>query len=126
MFHWKMAETTPMKPNKLARLCLCAGAAGFAFAQNPPPTITVEAQAQAFSTSPDLPRGPRDNRQNLGYLAQATLNVPVQNWGATRSKVEQTEPKRDQARLDLTVAYDDALARYKIAIATLQILTGAL
>jgi len=43
-------------------------------------------------------------RQNLGYAAQATLNIPVWNWGATRSKIKQAEIKRDQARLDLTLA----------------------
>lgn len=129
-------------------------------------------------------------RQNLGYMAQATLNVPIWNWGATRSKVRQAELKRDQAKLDLSLsertlqgnlasahgeaqaalaqldslrtsldlaaeslrltllryqageatalevvdsqstlnlsrnAYDDGLARYKIAITNLQVLTG--
>ena len=33
------------------------------------------------------------NRQNLGYSGQATLNIPVWNWGATRSKVKQAEFK---------------------------------
>ena len=131
-------------------------------------------------------------RQNLGYAAQVTLNIPVWNWGATRSKVKQAEFKRDQARLDLSIAqrtlqsnlatayaeaqaalaqfeslrssvdlateslrltvlryqageatalevvdaqntvtlarnaYDDGLARYRIALASLQILTGTL
>ncbi|MBV8844293.1 MAG: TolC family protein [Bryobacterales bacterium] len=132
------------------------------------------------------------SRQNLGYVAQATLNIPVWNWGITRSKVKQAELKRDQARLDLTLAgrtlqgnlaaaytearaaqaqlgslresvdlsneslrltllryqageatalevvdaqttlnqarnaYDDGLARYRIAIASVQTLTGTL
>ena len=43
-------------------------------------------------------------RQNLGYVAQATLNIPVWNWGATRSKIKQAELKRDQAQIDLTLA----------------------
>jgi outer membrane protein TolC len=43
-------------------------------------------------------------RQNLGYVAQATMNIPVWNWGATRSKIKQAELKRDQARLDLSWA----------------------
>jgi outer membrane protein TolC len=43
-------------------------------------------------------------RQNLGYMAQATLNIPVWNWGATRSKVKQAELRRDQARIDLSLA----------------------
>ena len=131
-------------------------------------------------------------RQNLGYSAQATLNIPVWNWGATRSKIKQAELKRDQAQLDLTLAqrtlqsnvasaqaeatlaqaqleslrsstdlaveslrltvlryqageatafevvdsqntvtlarnaYDDGLARYRVALTNLQILTGTL
>ena len=54
-------------------------------------------------------------RRNLGYSAQATLNIPVWNWGATRSKVKQAELKRDQAQLDLSVAQrtlDSNLALY--------------
>jgi outer membrane protein TolC len=43
-------------------------------------------------------------RQNLGYSAQATLNIPLWNWGATHSKVKQAGLKRTQAELDLTVA----------------------
>jgi outer membrane protein TolC len=43
-------------------------------------------------------------RQNLGYSAQATLNIPVWNWGAIRSKVKQAELRRDQADLDLALA----------------------
>jgi outer membrane protein len=43
-------------------------------------------------------------RQNLGYSAQATLNIPVWNWGATKSKVKQAEIKQQQAELDLTLA----------------------
>ena len=44
------------------------------------------------------------NRQNLGYSAQATLNIPVWNWGATRSKVKQAALKQQQAELVLTLA----------------------
>jgi outer membrane protein TolC len=44
------------------------------------------------------------DRRNLGYSAQATLNIPVWNWGATRSKVRQSVIKQQQARLDLTYA----------------------
>jgi outer membrane protein TolC len=31
------------------------------------------------------------NRQNLGYAADVTLNIPVWDWGATRSKVREAE-----------------------------------
>lgn len=43
-------------------------------------------------------------RQNLGYSAQATLNIPVWNWGATRARVKQSVIKQQQAQLDLTYA----------------------
>jgi outer membrane protein TolC len=43
------------------------------------------------------------NRQNLGYQALLTLNIPLWNWGATRSKVRQAELRQEQARLDLSV-----------------------
>jgi outer membrane protein TolC len=58
-------------------------------------------QATGRST---LPNYEVPYRQNLGYVAQATLNIPVWNWGTTRSKVKQAELKRDQAQLDLTLA----------------------
>lgn len=42
-------------------------------------------------------------RQNLGYSAQVTLNIPVWNWGATQSKVRQAQYRRDQAEQDLSL-----------------------
>src|SRR5580698_1729744 len=51
-----------------------------------------------------LPNYEITGRHNLGYVAQATLNIPVWNWGTTRSKIKQAEYKRDQAQLDLSVA----------------------
>jgi outer membrane protein TolC len=150
---------------------------------------STDAQATGRSTLPNFEVA---SRNNLGYVAQATLNIPVWNWGATKSKIKQAELKREQARLDLSVAqrtlesnlaaayaeaqgafgqieslrasvdlsneslrltllryqageasalevvdaqntvtaarnaYDDGLGRYRIALATLQTLTGAL
>jgi outer membrane protein len=46
-------------------------------------------------------RGPED-RQNLGSAFQGTVSVPLWNWGATRSKVRQSELQRKQAQFDLT------------------------
>ena len=48
-------------------------------------------------------RGPED-RKNLGSAVQGTVNIPVWNWGATRSKVRQAELQQQQAQVDLTVA----------------------
>ena len=54
-------------------------------------------------------RGP-DDRQNLGSVVQATVNVPVWNWGATQSKVRQARLQQQQAQLDLTTAQRQLLA----------------
>lgn len=43
-------------------------------------------------------------RQNLGYSAAATLNIPVWNWGAIHSKIKQASLRARQAELDLTMA----------------------
>ena len=43
-------------------------------------------------------------RQNLGYSAAATLNIPIWNWGAIHSKVKQASLREQQAELDLTTA----------------------
>lgn len=40
----------------------------------------------------------------LGSSVQATLNIPVFNWGATRSKVSQADMRRQQAELALGLA----------------------
>jgi outer membrane protein TolC len=42
--------------------------------------------------------------RNLGYSAQATLNVPIWNWGAVQSKVKQASLRRRLARVELTYA----------------------
>jgi outer membrane protein TolC len=41
---------------------------------------------------------------NLGSSALVTLNIPVWNWGSTRSKVRQAELRRDQAKRELSLA----------------------
>jgi outer membrane protein TolC len=42
--------------------------------------------------------------RNLGYSATATLQLPVWNWGAGRSKLKSAGLQRDQARLELSFA----------------------
>ncbi|MGA8595862.1 MAG: TolC family protein [Bryobacteraceae bacterium] len=51
-----------------------------------------------------LPDYQVSNRQNLGYVAQATMNVPLWNWGAIHSRVKQAALRERQAELDLTLA----------------------
>jgi outer membrane protein TolC len=52
----------------------------------------------------------REHQRNLGSVAQGTLNIPVWNWGATRSKVRQGELRLRQARMDLSLAQRQLLA----------------
>jgi outer membrane protein TolC len=42
-------------------------------------------------------------RQNLGYSAQATLNVPLWDWGSIHSKVKQASLRERQAEIDLSL-----------------------
>lgn len=44
-----------------------------------------------------------DGQLLLGNSASITVNVPVWNWGATKSKVKQAELRQDQAKLDLSL-----------------------
>jgi outer membrane protein TolC len=62
---------------------------------------SAEAQSSGRSTQPNYEV---TNRQNLGYSGQVTLNIPVWNWGVTRSKIQQAEFKRAQSQLDLSLA----------------------
>jgi outer membrane protein TolC len=48
--------------------------------------------------------------QRLGSSAQATLNIPIWNWGATHSKVKQAELRARQAQLDLSWTQRQLLA----------------
>jgi outer membrane protein len=75
----------------------------------------------------------RTDRQVLGYVAQATLNVPVWNWGAIHSRVKQASLREQQAKLDLTVAQkqvDASLATFyeeaKIAFTQIESLRSSM
>ena len=41
---------------------------------------------------------------NLGYEASATLQIPIWNWGSSRSKVKVAQLERDQAKVELSFA----------------------
>lgn len=49
-------------------------------------------------------------QNNLGSVAQAQVNIPIWNWGVTRSRVKQSELRVQQARNDLTLAQRQLLA----------------
>jgi outer membrane protein len=54
-----------------------------------------------------------DGSRNLGYAATATLQLPIWNWGANRSKVKQADLRRDQARVELSFAQRQLLAKMR-------------
>ncbi len=54
----------------------------------------------------EAPNGAR----NLGYAATASLQLPVWNWGASRSKVKQANLRRDLARVELSFTQRRVLA----------------
>jgi len=51
-----------------------------------------------------------DGVSNLGYSAQATLLLPVWNWGAIQSKVRQADLRRKQAKVELSAAQRELIA----------------
>lgn len=78
------------------------------------PTLTFDyfygIDASHFAVNTPTPGGPI---RNLGYSASATLNIPIWNWGATRSKVKQTELQRELAQIQLSAAQRKLLADLK-------------
>ncbi|WP_103933282.1 TolC family protein [Bryocella elongata] len=51
--------------------------------------------------------------RNLGYSAQATLDIPVWDWFATHAKVKESELQRDLAKADLTIAQRRVIAQFQ-------------
>ena len=51
--------------------------------------------------------------RNLGYSAAATLDLPIWNWGAGRSKVKSAHLVRDQAQVELSFAQRRMVADLK-------------
>jgi outer membrane protein TolC len=57
---------------------------------------------------------------NLGSSASATVNIPIWNWGATRSKVIQADLKRKQSERELSLAQRKLLAGIRNSFAEAQ------
>jgi len=55
----------------------------------------------------------RRNVHNLGYAATATLDIPIWNWGAGRSKVKSANLQRNQAKIELSFAQRKMVADLK-------------
>jgi outer membrane protein len=65
--------------------------------------------ANRFATREFDPVSGRDVR-NLGYAATATLQLPIWDWGANRSRLKQADLQRDQAKVELSFAQRKLLA----------------
>lgn len=78
------------------------------------PTLTLDyfygIDANHFATYTPTPDG---RIHNLGYSASATLNIPIWNWGATQSKVKQSELREQQAQVELSAAQRKLIAELK-------------
>jgi outer membrane protein TolC len=78
------------------------------------PSLTLDyfygIDANQFALYSNTPDG---RVRNLGYSASATLNIPIWNWGATQSKVRQSELRREQAQLELSAAERRLLAELR-------------
>ena len=78
------------------------------------PTLTLDyfygIDANRFAMHTPSPEG---LIPNLGYSASATLNIPIWNWGATQSKVRQSELRREQAQTELSAAQRKLIADLK-------------
>jgi outer membrane protein TolC len=58
-------------------------------------------------------RAPNGDR-NLGYAATASLQLPVWNWGANRSRSKQANLRRQQANIELTATQRELLSNLRI------------
>lgn len=61
----------------------------------------------------NLPNNTVPYRQNLGYSGEVTLDIPVWNWGATRSRVRVAEYRHRLATIQLSFTQRQILASLK-------------
>src|SRR5438552_14056892 len=52
--------------------------------------------------------------RNLGYAATVTLQLPIWNWGANRSKLKQAGLRREQAEVELSATQRELLSNLRI------------
>jgi outer membrane protein TolC len=62
-----------------------------------------------------------DGTRNLGYSASATLDIPVWDWFATRSRIHESNVRREQANTELTVTQRQLIASLKEAYQEAQV-----
>lgn len=98
-----------METLRLAKLDVSTARAAFL------PSLTLDLdygiEANAFALRSRTSADPRAGRlPNLGYFVTATLNLPVWDWGALRSKLRQTEYRRQQADAQLSLTQRQTLS----------------
>jgi outer membrane protein TolC len=71
----------------------------------------IDAERYATYTPPTPPETARI--PNLGSAAQASLTLPLWNWGATQSRVKQAELRRNQTKVELSYAQRKLLAEMR-------------
>lgn len=84
------------------------------------PTLTVDAaygiEANAFALHSTVAAFPEAGRlPNLGYFVTASLNLPVWDWGARKSKLRQAEVNHEQARVAVSMAQRQLVKNFSSA-----------
>lgn len=78
------------------------------------PSLTVGADAGALGVAPN------EIRNNIGYSVLITLDVPVFDWGAIGSRIEQKELARQQAQTRLENQRRDIEMQWRAAFTDLE------
>jgi outer membrane protein TolC len=78
------------------------------------PTLTVDVdygiEANALALESRVAANPELGvLPNVGYFVTGVLDVPIWNWGTTRSKLKQAQYRRHQAEADLSQTQREAL-----------------
>lgn len=68
-------------------------------------------EANAFALESVNLTAPRVRQPNLGYFATYSVNLPIWDWGALRSKLHQAEDQRSLAKLNFSFAQRQLLSQ---------------
>jgi len=77
-------------------------------------------EANQVALHAHLPADPNLRFPTLGYFLTASLTVPTWDWGLRRSRIRQTEIRRQQAQVELTAAQRQVLRNLNAAYQEVQ------
>jgi outer membrane protein TolC len=81
------------------------------------PTVSLDywygIDAENYATYSVLPPDQGGRVPNLGSSALAALTIPLWNWGATHTRIQQAELRRDQSKVELSFAQRKLLAEMR-------------